>query len=113
MLPGLASAGGGHNNYRALRVVLPATALCTFVPIAPGGLGGRGGFGSFSLGALGGLGGLIRPGLRDPPTRDVGIGMGDGGMDSQSESVKWIGESGFGGGKTSPGIVIFRLRMRF
>ena len=113
MLPGLASAGGGLSNDKALLVEMPATALCTFVPIAPGGRGGRGGFGSFSLGTLGGFGGLIRVGLRDPPTRDVGIGMGDGGMDSQSESVKCTGESGFGGGNTSPGTVTFRLRIRF
>ena len=79
----------------------------------PGGLGGRGSLGSFSLGILGGFGGLIRPGLRDPPTRDVGIGMGEGGMDSQSESVRGGGESGFGGGSTSPGTVIFRLRTPF
>ena len=113
MLPGLASAGGGLSSDRALLVEIPATALCTFVPIAPGGLGGRGCLGSFNLGILGAFGGLIRAGLRDPPTRDVGIGMGDGGMDSQSESVKWTGESGFGGGRTSPGTVTFRFRIRF
>jgi len=98
-------------------VDIPATALCTFVPIAPGGLGGRDVFGTLIFGALGVLGGLMRPGLlgrlrEDTPTRDVGIGTGEVGKDSHSESVIGGGESGFGGGSTSPGTVIFRLRYR-
>ena len=110
LLPGLGSGGGGVSNDRALLVDMPATELCTFVPIWPGTRGGRGGFGIFIFGNLGGLGALIRAGLREPPTRDVGIGMGEGGADSQSESVGRSGESGFGGGSTSPGTVTFRLR---
>ena len=94
---------------RALLVEIPATALWTFVPTAPGGLGGRGVFGTFNLGTFGILGGLIRMGLRDPPTRDVGIGSGEGGIDSGSECV--IAESsGLGGGRTSPGTITLRLR---
>ena len=50
--------------------------------------------------------------FRDPPTRDVGMGSGEGGIDSQSEAVKEVGESGFGGGSTSPGTVIRLLRSR-
>lgn len=120
MLPGFASGGGGVNKESALLVDIPATALWTLVPIAPGGLGGLGGrgvFGVFDLGGLGGFGVLMRYGLIErlregAPTRDVGIGIGDGGWDSQSESVKGGGESGFGGGRTSPGIVILRIRCR-
>lgn len=44
----------------------------------------------------------------DAPTLEVGIGSGDGGADSHSESVIGGGESGFGGGSTSPGTVILR-----
>ena len=110
LLPGLGSGGGGVSRDRALLVDMPATELCTFVPIWPGTRGGRGGFGILIFGNLGGLGALIRAGLREPPTRDVGIGMGEGGADSQSESVSGSGESGFGGGSTSPGTVTFRLR---
>lgn len=101
------------SNDKALLVEIPATALCTFVPTAPGGLGGRGVFGAFNFGVLGSFGGLIRAGLREPPTRDVGIGIGDGGTDSQSESVNGSGESGLGGGSTSPGTVILRLLCLF
>lgn len=75
--------------------------------------GSRGGRGPLSFGVLGGFGAFNRigfPFLRDPPTRDVGIGSGDGGMDSQSEAVNEVGESGFGGGSTSPGTVIRLLR---
>ena len=90
---------------RALLVEIPATELCTFVPIVPGGLGGRGTFGSFNLGSLGGLGGRIRTGFREPPTREVAIGGGERIADSQSESVNIAGESGLGGGSTSPGMV--------
>ncbi len=112
-MPGLASGGGGVRSERALLVDIPATELCTFVPIAPGGLGGLGALGSFSLGILGGFGGLIRTGFREPPTRDVAIGGGERIVDSQSESVNIAGESGFGGGSTSPGIVniFFRCRL--
>lgn len=115
MLPGLASGGGGLKSERALLVDMPATALCTFVPIVPGGLGGRGIFGTLILCGLGAFGTFIPAGLIDllrdgAPTRDVGIGIGDGGIDSQSESVVGGGESGLGGGKTSPGTVTFRLR---
>jgi len=114
-LPGLASGGGGSSKERALLVEIPATALCTFVPMTPGGLGPRGILRSFILGGFGGLGSLILPGLLDllregAPTRDVGIGTGDGGNDSQSETVLGGGESGFGGGRTSPGTVTFRAR---
>ena len=117
MLPGLASGGGGLKSERALLVDMPATALCTFVPIVPGGLGGRGVFGTLILCGLGGLGTFIPAGLIDllcdgAPTREVGIGIGEGGTDSQSESVVSGGESGLGGGKTSPGTVTFRLRYR-
>ena len=69
--------------------------------------------GPFSLGGFGGFGALSRigfPFLRDPPTRDVGIGRGDGGIDSQSDAVNDVGESGLGGGSTSPGMVIRFLR---
>lgn len=97
------------SNDSALLVEIPATALCTFVPTAPGGLGGRGALGPFNFGILGSFGGRIRAGLREPPTREVGMGIGDGGTDSQSESVKGRGESGFGGGSTSPGTVTLRL----
>ena len=116
-LPGLASGGGGSKSDKALLVEMPATALCTFVPIAPGGRGGRGVLGVFGLDCLGALGNLIRPGLLGlprpgTPTRDVGIGIGEGGTDSHSESVVILGESGFGGGSTSPGTVTFRIRCR-
>ena len=116
-MPGLASAGGGLRSERALLVEMPATALCTFVPIAPGGLGGRAALGILILGAFGALGSLMRPGLlgrlrEGTPTRDVGIGTGEGGIDSHSESVNGGGESGLGGGSTSPGTVIFLLRYR-
>lgn len=117
MLPGLASVGGGLRSERALLVDMPATALCTFVPIVPGGLGGRGIFGTLVLCAFGALGTFIPAGLIDllrdgAPTRDVGIGIGEGGTDSQSESVVGGGESGLGGGNTSPGTVTFRFRYR-
>ena len=46
------------------------------------------------------------------PTRDVGMGTGDGDRDSQSVSVMDGGESGFGGGSTSPGTVILRILCR-
>ena len=67
----------------ALLVEIPATALCTLVPITPGGLGGlgcRGVLGTLSLAGFGafetlGLLDLLRAGT---PTRDVGIGTGDG-----------------------------------
>jgi hypothetical protein len=36
-LPGFASAGGGDSWARALLVEIPATWLCTFVPMTPGG----------------------------------------------------------------------------
>ena len=108
-LPGFASGGGAGSRDNALLVDMPATWLCTFVPM-PGSLGGRG---PRSFGILGGFGAFSRigfPFLRDPPTRDVGIGRGEGGIDSQSDAVKEVGESGFGGGSTSPGIVIRFLR---
>lgn len=113
-LPALASGGGGLSKERALLVEMPAIALCTFVPMTPAGRGGRG---VFSFGTLGGFGGRIRTvavgRFRDAvPTREVGIGSGDGGADSQSESVTGGGESGFGGGRTSPGTVTLRLRWR-
>ena len=60
-VPGLASGGGGVSRERALLVEIPATALWTLVPMAPGGRGGRGGLGvlgTFILGGLGGLGSL-------------------------------------------------------
>ena len=116
-MPGFASDGGGLNKDRALLVDIPATALCTFVPIAPGGRGGRDSFVAFGariIGGLGGLGTFSRPGfdrlLEGAPTREVGIGKGDGGTDSQSDSVMGGGESGLGGGRTSPGTVILRFR---
>jgi hypothetical protein len=71
--------------------------------------------GTLILSALGSLGILTLLGLsllRDgTPTREVGIGTGDRGSDSQSDSVLGGGESGLGGGSTSPGIVIRRLRL--
>ena len=96
---------------------MPATALWTLVPMAPGGLGGRGGlaaFGTLGFGGLGAFGGLLRLGLRErlrdgTPTREVGMGTGEGERDSHSDSGK-SGESGFGGGKTSPGIIVFFCR---
>ena len=116
----MASGGGGLSNDSALLVDIPATALCTFVPIAPGGRGGLGGLGAFGTLGLAGFGAFstfTRPGLTDrlrggTPTRDVGIGIGDGGIDSQSDSVIGGGESGLGGGRTSPGTVILRLLCR-
>lgn len=116
MLPGLASGGGGLKSESALLVDIPATALCTFVPIVPGGLGGRGVLGTLIFGGLGGLGTFTPAGLIDllrdgAPTLEVGIGIGEGGTDSQSESVVGGGESGLGGGNTSPGTVIFRMRV--
>ena len=113
-LPGLASAGGGLSRERALLVDIPATALCTLVPTIPGTRVGRG---VFCLGCFGGFGGRIRTGAvgrlrEDAPTREVGIGNGEGGADSHSESVTGGGESGLGGGSTSPGTVTLRLRWR-
>ncbi len=116
-LPGLASGGGGSSKDSALLVEIPATALCTLVPITPGGLGPRGILGSLilGLGSFGGLGGFTSAGLSDrfrngAPTRVVVMGIGDGGNDSQSDTVLGGGESGFGGGRTSPGTVTFRPR---
>ena len=124
MLPGLASAGGGVSSERALLVEMPATWLCTLVPTCPGGRGGFGGRGVFGslctlgtlifrgLGGFGGFGVLLWFGWECdshrtavPPTRATGGRTGELGGESDSESV-YKGESGFGGGKTSPGTVI-------
>jgi hypothetical protein len=87
--------------------------------MAPGGRGGLGSlgvFGTLIFKGLGGLGILIVLGLAErlragAPTREVGMGIGDIEGDSQSDSVK-MGESGFGGGRTSPGTVTLRLLCR-
>ena len=113
-LPGFASTGGATSNARALLVEIPATALWTLVPITPGGLGGRAAFGSFGAFSLivfddFGILGFSSPSerlLKESPMRDVATGTGEGGPKSHSASES-TGERASGGGRTSPGTVMF------
>jgi hypothetical protein len=85
--PGTTSGGGGVHSRSALLVDIPATALCTFVPIEPGGRGVLIDFGNLILDELLGL--LTNLILPTPPV--LGGVIGSSSTESQpSVSVSTV-----------------------
>lgn len=106
--PFATSGGGAVRAIKAFDVLIPATAECAFVPEEPG-TRTRGVFWVVSLGSVAGLGsfgvfgGLPVVGL----LRDLSWLGERGGGEGEGEKSDGGEESGFGGGRTSPGTMIF------